>query len=183
MALYDALQIYQVRNDHERAFHYGEQAVQYFEQSGQQMRSTMMYNYMLGRLYFRLGAIHAVSKNDHQAAINWFDKAVPILKQPMMLKTDADLGRHGETLVSMGVSYWKVGNQKQGIDLTMRGVAMMEKAAANGSLAKTALAVPYSNLSAMYGQTGDDDTAGQYAKKVTELSEIAVKNTTGTKIR
>ena len=37
--------------------------------------------YLLGRLYFRLGAIHAVGDKNHRTAVGWFDKALPLLEK------------------------------------------------------------------------------------------------------
>jgi len=183
VALYDALQIYQVRNEHIQAFKYGEKAVEYIEKSRQQMGGTRVYNYMLGRLYFRLGAILAVSKEDHKAAVSWFDKAVPILRQPAILDAHPNLGQHGETLVNMGVSYWEVGNNEQGLDLTIRGVKILETAAGNGQIDNVTLIGPYRNLSVMYGQAGDDGNAMRYEKKIKLLSEVAAKSKTASKVR
>ena len=66
-------------------------------------------------------------------------------------------------LVSMGVSYWQLGNQAQAIDLTKTGVSLVETAVENGVLAKSTLAVPYGNLATMYQQMGDDTNSAKYS--------------------
>jgi len=127
MALYDALQVYQMRDDHETALRYGERAIEYLE-AGNRHQGTPGSAYLLGRLYFRLGAIHAIRDDNHRAAITWFDKAVPLLNRPIPKEAHADLGRHGETFVSMGVSYWNSGQRNTAVQLTEIGVELMEQA-------------------------------------------------------
>ena len=71
--------------------------------------------------------------------------------------------REGEMLVSMGVSYWQLGNQTQALDLTQTGVGLVEAAVENGVLAKSTLAVPYGNLATMYQQMGEETNAAKYS--------------------
>jgi tetratricopeptide (TPR) repeat protein len=168
MALYDALQIYQMRDDHTTALQYGERAIAFLEQ-GDQRKHTASTAYLLGRLYFRLGAIHAIRDENHRAAITWFDKAIPLLEKPLPDDAMEDLGRHGETFVSMGVSYWESGQRDRAVELTQRGVELMEQAVEKGSLAPSALAIPYNNLASMHRQLGHNDTASR-------LEEMAEKS-------
>ena len=62
--------------------------------------------YLLGRLYFQIGAVHAVHFEDHDRACQWYDKAVERLLSPVPVTTVAAPQQHGDALVSMGVSYW-----------------------------------------------------------------------------
>ena len=112
IALYDALQVFQMRSDHASALKYGEHAIKYLS-SGETKPSPAMA-YLLGRLYFRLGAVHSLREQNHQAATVWFDKAIPLLEKPLPPEAAADTGRHGETFVSMGVSYWEIGQRETG---------------------------------------------------------------------
>jgi tetratricopeptide (TPR) repeat protein len=164
MALYDAVQVYQMRGDHETAVKYGEAAVRHLEQGDPQKQSPVTA-YLLGRLYFRLGAIHALRDQNHRAAITWFDKAVPLLQKPLPREALADQGRHGETYVSMGVSYWESGQREKAVELTQHGVTLMEQAVKQGLLNDSALAIPYGNLAAMHRQLG----ASEQAKRFEEL--------------
>ncbi len=169
MALYDALQIYQMRNEHDTALKFGELAIEYLEK-GNRQRLSATSNYLLGRLYFRLGAIHAIRDENHRVAITWFDKAVPLLKKPIPQEARADLGRHGEAFVSMAVSYWQSGQRDKAVDLTHTGVKLMEEAVKQGLLTAEALAVPYNNLASMLRHLGEDDEADGFqemAERVT----------------
>lgn len=160
MALYDALQTFQMRNDHSSALKYGELAVQHLSAADPQRSPAT--EYLLGRLYFRLGAVYSLRQKDHRSAVAWFDKAVPLLEKPLPPEAAADIGRHGETFVSMGVSYWEVGKRDQALRLTRRGVELMEQAVRQGVAETTSLAVPYGNLSAMHRQLGAADEANKY---------------------
>ena len=166
MALYDALQVYQMRNNHETALKYGELAIAYLEEGNRQKQSATS-NYLLGRLYFRLGAIYAIRDENHRVAIAWFDKAVPLLERPIPKEAFADLGRHGETFVSMGVSYWKSGQHEKAVKLTQTGTDLMEQAVKQGALAGSALAVPYENLASMCRQLD----RGQEAERFEEMAD------------
>ncbi|MGA2031730.1 MAG: hypothetical protein ABSG68_05700 [Thermoguttaceae bacterium] len=172
LALYDALQIYQARSDHDAALKYGELAVEYIERSKRQDRSPMNA-YFLGRLYFRLGAIHAIREDNHRTAVAWFDKALPLFERPLTREAFFELGRHGETLVAMGVSYWKTGQHQKAITLTERGVGLMEQAMRRGASDTTALVVPYNNLAWMHRQLGEAEKADRY-------QAMATKNQAGT---
>ncbi len=174
MALYDALQVYQMRNQHDTALKYGEWAIEYLEKGDQRRQSTTS-SYLLGRLYFRLGAIHAIRDKNHGVAITWFEKAVPLLEKPIPKEAFADLGRHGETFVSMGVSFWESGQREKAVELTERGVELMQKAVKQGTLDESALTVPYGNLASMHRQLGRDDDAKRFEELATRNKGTTLK--------
>lgn len=174
MAIYDAVQISQLRSNHAMALKYGELAVEYLEQ-GYAHKQTPTTAYLLGRLYFRMGAIHAIRDKDHPAAIAWFERAVPLLDKPVPPEAQVDLGRFGETFVSMGVSYWETGNRKRAIELTQRGIDLMEEAVSKGILDRSALAIPYSNLAAMQRQVGANEEAAKYSDMAARIKNTKTR--------
>jgi tetratricopeptide (TPR) repeat protein len=174
MALYDALQTYQMRNEHDTALKYGEWAIEYLEQ-GEREQQSETTGYLLGRLYFRLGAIHAIRDGNHRAAITWFDKALPLLEKPVPDEALADLGRHGETSVSMAVSYWEAGQREKAVELTQDGLELMAKAVEQGMLDESALAVPCSNLASMHRQLGKEEKAKQYEGMATKFKDTKIQ--------
>jgi len=163
-ALYDALQVYQFRGQSTQAVHYGDLARQTLQQCSPQRQQTFAYHYLLGRVYFRLGALHAVGREDHRTAVSWYDKAVPLLSLPIPEEGFSELARHGETFVSMGVSYWEVGQREKALDLTQRGLALMEQAVRSGMADRSILAVPYSNLAVMHQTLGRNAEARRFAE-------------------
>jgi hypothetical protein len=58
-------------------------------------------------------------------------------------------GRLGETLVSMGISYWETGERVKAVQLTQEGVALLNQAVKSGAMPRSALEVPQSNLATM----------------------------------
>lgn len=164
-ALYDAVQIYQLRNEPDVALKYGEQAAEYLEQSLELRPESPADRYLLGRLYFRLGAIHAVGTQNHSSALTWYEKAIPALEAARDQVPSFELGRLGETFVSIGVSYWETNQRDRAITLTERGVSLMEKAVQGGQMESAALEIPYSNLASMHRQMGRESEAGKYLQK------------------
>jgi len=161
VALYDALQVYEMRGDHEAALKYGERAIEYLETSSRR-NQVVTADYLLGRLYFRMGSIQASRNKNHRLAISWYDKAVPLLKRPVPGQFFGELGRHGQTFVSMGVSYWQTGQRDNAVDLTQFGIALMEEAVRQGTLGESSLSIPYGNLAAMHGELGAEQEAQHY---------------------
>ena len=123
LSLYDAMQICQMRGNQDEALHQGELAISYLEKSGRQNKSPAAA-YLLGRTYFRMGAVYANNRRDHRAAVTWFDKAIPLLGKSPPQEALVDLSRLGDSFVSMGVSYWNAGNRRKAIALTEHGAEL-----------------------------------------------------------
>ncbi len=165
MALYDVVQIYQMRGDHEAALTYGKRAIGYLEPGVASADANLSDVYLLGRLYFRIGAIHAVGQEDHAAAVHWFEKAIPVFNRSADHLARTELGRLGETFVSIGVSFWENGDQERAVELTERGVELMEKAVEEGTLQQAALEIPYGNLATMARSMGKTAEADRYLQQ------------------
>jgi tetratricopeptide (TPR) repeat protein len=123
--------------------------------------------YLMGRLYFQIGVVHAVHENDHTTACEWYDEAADRLLNPVPVTTMANPQQHGDALVSMGVSYWETGSRGRAIEITESGVKLIEHAVESGLLTPEALVIPYSNLAAMYEGQGETEPAAMY----TELAQ------------
>jgi len=163
IALYDAVQIFQLRQQFSSALRYGEAAAEYMA-IGLQGRNNDTDWYLLGRLYFRLGVIHAVGNENHRAAIEWYDRAKPIFER-LLPKIDAGAwGPFGETFVSMGVSYWVTGQHAEAIRLTESGLRQLERGVRANVLDPSILEKPYANLAKMYHDLGDKEQAVKYMK-------------------
>jgi len=169
-ALYDAVQVCQMRGDRAAIEKYGKQAIECLE-AIKPSKDRPADVYLLGRLYFRMGAVRSGGDEGHRAAIEWFDKAVATLQPVLSTALASERGRLGETLVTMGVSYWETGQREKAVQISQQGVDMMEKAVLDGSLPKTALEVPYKNLATMHRQMGQDDKAQRYAEKASFKTE------------
>ena len=163
IALYDAVQIFQLRGQSLQALKYGEQAAKYME-AGMNGRTSEPDLYLQGRLYFRLGVIHAVGNGNHRAAIEWFDLAKPIFEKLLPKIDTGALSVFGETLVSMGVSYWETDKREEAIRLTEIGLRQIERGVRDNVVNGAMLWTPYSNLAKMYNELGNREQAGKYSR-------------------
>jgi tetratricopeptide (TPR) repeat protein len=169
VALYDALQADQARGYHDHALSNSSLVVKYLEAASKQRQETPQGAYLLGRLYFRVGAIHAVELNDHRTAVAWFQKALPLLERPQPTTALADVGRLGESFVSIGISYWETGRRDEAIRLTQHGIALVSQGIKDRAMEEDALVVPYSNLAFMHRELGNVKQAENYSEMATRL--------------
>jgi tetratricopeptide (TPR) repeat protein len=126
----------------------------------------------MGRMYFSIGALYAVGRNDHTEAVHYYLQAIPLLDQPLPPELAEDRGRHGERMVSMGVSFWQNGNKPQAIELTLKGAKTVQAAVEAKELDDASLAVPYGNLAAMYRQLGKNPEAEKYGELVKRIEPV-----------
>jgi len=162
-SLYDAVQIFQLRKQYSSALKYGELAAKYMD-IGIAGRNSDTDQYLLGRLYFRLGTTHSIVSQNHRAAIEWFDLAKPIFLRLLPRIDSGAFGYFGDALVSMGASYWETGQREEAVRLTERGSRQIERGVQAGTVDASAQLIPYSNLAHMYKELGDQEQAQKYTK-------------------
>jgi tetratricopeptide (TPR) repeat protein len=163
LTLYDGLQVDQARGLKGFTLANSATVVQYLESGAQFREQTSVDVFLLGRLYYRVGAVFAIEKQDHRTAAYWYDKALPLLSQPIADATPSDWARQGETMVSIGLSFWEVGRRPEGVKLSESGVDWMIKAVQAKALSEKALAIPYANLANMHRSLGNSDESKSYA--------------------
>jgi hypothetical protein len=161
-AMASAMLISQNQRQPDAATQFGQQALAYFEQSGSLGEKWPGRDFVVGKVYYRLGAIRAMDKSEHQKAIAWFDKAIPLLESPP--PPSAESGRLGEMFVSMGVSYWETGKREEAVRLTQQGAQLMHAAVAQKALPQDAMGVPYGNLANMHAQLGNKLQSEEFAR-------------------
>ena len=169
-ALADALDIEYVLGHQEKALYYGNLAADYLARSANAGQQIPSRDQLLDRVYYRIGAVYAVKRQDHQQAISQYEKAVALLERPVPPSAAAEPGRQGDTFVSIAVSYWEVGKRDESLRLTEQGVKLLEQAVEARTADKSALAVPYANLASMHGQLGNEQKANQYAELAAKFS-------------
>lgn len=170
-----ALRVEHTRRETEAALKYGQLAIDNLQVGASSRQAVHASEQLVGQLYFQMGAIYAVHKLDHTKAVQWYDKAAPLLTNKHPASELYTPRREGEMLVSMGVSYWSIGNQTKALDLTQTGVKLVETAVEGGVLDKTTLKVPYNNLSSMYEQMGENTNAAKYAQLAKGISNAEAK--------
>jgi tetratricopeptide (TPR) repeat protein len=168
IAFADATEIETARGNITHTLALGNAAMAYFDRGQAYAAHLPLNDYSRGWLCYRMGAVLALRSGDHRQAVAWFQHAVPLLEKPAPPSAVVHPGRHGETFVSMAVSYWELGEQQEAVRLTEQGLQLMEVACADGHLDKGALAVPYGNLARMHEELGN-------AKSAQEFSELAAR--------
>jgi tetratricopeptide (TPR) repeat protein len=164
LAYLHALRVEHVRRETESALRYGNKAVDYLAKGAKMRQAVYSSEQFIGLLYFQMGAVQAVHQLDHAKAAKWYDKAEPLLTSPAPRSELFAPRREGEMLVSMGVTYWQVGDKDRAMALTQNGVARVEAAVEAGILSRSALAVPYGNLATMYEKLGESSNAAKYSE-------------------
>jgi hypothetical protein len=163
VAYLNSLKVEHVRRETQTALKYGDCAVEFLAEGAATRQAVHTSEQLIGQLYFQMGAVHAVHQLDHVKAAQWYDKAEKLLmakRPPSQLYAPR---REGEMLVSIGVSYWQIGEQQRALELTQKGVNLVEDAVAAGILARSTLTVPYGNLATMYEKVGETNNAAKYA--------------------
>lgn len=163
-ALADAAEIEYGQRAAGKALDYGKQAIHYLAAGEAYGHHGAARDDRVGRLYYRLGVIQAVDRQDHAQAVAWYKKATPLLESPAPPCAAVNPGRQGETFVSMAVSHWEAGGREEALRLTQQGARLMEQAAEEGLLERAALAVPYANLASMHEQLGNREQAQHFAQ-------------------
>ena len=172
-ALTEAVRLQRLRGEDHGALQLADDALILMQQSARSRQSTPRQRYRVGRLYFHIGSLHAVQRNDHREAIAWYKKAEPLLAEEMPIAIMADLGTHGEMFVSMGVSYWETGSKQLAIELTERGTDVLQKAVVDGELGVSALSIPYGNLASMHKQAGNLAESEAFAELASSVTAEA----------
>ena len=160
----DALAAAQRRNDATDLLDNATLTAAYMERGAEQRELTAAERKALGELMFRIGIMHSLQRGDHATAVTWFDRTVPLWKEAEAFDGDGELGRLGESFVSMAISYWQVDRRDDAMALSRRGVELMVTAVDKSQLEERSLAGAYGNLSTMYAEEGDEEQSKTYAE-------------------
>jgi tetratricopeptide (TPR) repeat protein len=163
-ALSDGLMTDEFRGATQHALANTALTVMYLENGAKYRRETPEDVFELGWLYYRLGALHAIRRSDHNTAVAWYEKAYPLLDRPIPLTLRSLQGRYGEWLVSMGISYWETGSRDLGLQLTDAGMQHVQEAVRRKIADEKSLAIPCSNLAFMHQALGHSDEAQSFSK-------------------
>jgi len=162
--LADALTSAQRRGEGSDALDNATLTVAYLERGAEWRDLTDAERGTIGDLLFRIGVLHSLQHGDHATAVTWFDKVRPYWKGNDTHGAEGDVGRLGESYVSMAVSYWQVDRREDALDLCRRGIDCMVSAVDAKQLDEPALALAYDNLSKMYAELGEDERSRTYAE-------------------
>ncbi len=175
VALAEAVRLERLRGADKSALSLADDALVLLQQSAPQRQSTPSQRYTVGRLYFQIGSLYAVYRKDHSEAIEWYAKAHPMLSEDIPVGINAFPQLHGETFISMGVSYWKEGQRERAIELTEQGAEILQQAVVDGLVDAETLSIPYGNLASMHQQVGNESDAQAFAELATSLEAGDIK--------
>ncbi|MFM9058210.1 MAG: tetratricopeptide repeat protein [Planctomycetaceae bacterium] len=175
--LNDALTAAQKRGDAEDMLDNATLTAAYLERGAEHRELTAGERRELGELMFRIGIMYSLQRGDHPTAVTWFDQVLPLWNDNEAVARQADLGRVGESYVSMAISFWQVDRRDEALALNRRGVDFMVAAVDKKQLDERALAVAYGNLSTMYAEQGDESQSRTYAEMASRAEA------TGTRLR
>lgn len=176
-SLDDALTAAQKRGDADDMLDNATLTAAYLERGAEHRELSPTERREFGELMFRIGIMYSLQRGDHPTAVTWFDQVLPLWNDDAAVTRHANLGRVGESYVSMAISYWQVDRRNDALALARRGVDLMVAAVDKKQLAERALAVAYGNLATMYAEEGDESQSRAYAEMATRAEA------TGTKLR
>jgi tetratricopeptide (TPR) repeat protein len=172
-ALAEGVRLERLRGADRSALALADDALVLLQQSAAERQATPSQRYTVGRLYFQIGSLYAVHRGDHAEATEWYAKATPLLTQDIPVGVQAHPRIHGETFISMGVSYWKQGQRERAIELTEQGAEILQHAVVEGILPPETLAISYGNLASMHKQLGNNSDARAFAELANSLEGTA----------
>jgi tetratricopeptide (TPR) repeat protein len=143
--------------------------ITYMETGAKGRSETPEDAFRFGWLYYHMGALHAVQRSDHKTAVVWYEKAFPLLDRPIPPVLRSQQGHYGEWLVSMGISYWEVGDRNFALQVTDAGSQHVKEATRRKLVEESALAIPYGNLAFMHEALGHADEAQNFARMAARL--------------
>jgi hypothetical protein len=173
LGLSDALTASQKRGEATDLLDNATLTVAYLERGAEHRELTDAERASVGDLLFRIGVLHSLQNGDHATAVTWFDKVQTYWERNASFESHGEVGRLGESYVSMAVSYWQVDRRDDALDLCRRGIDCMVTAVDNRLLEEPALALPYGNLSMMYAEQGEDERSKTYAEMASRAEAAA----------
>jgi len=171
--LADAITAAQIRGDASDMIDNATLTAAYLERGSEHRELTEGEQKELGELMFRIGILHSLQRGDHATAVTWFDRAIPLWAGNERFTRDGELGRLGESYVSMAISYWQVERREDALELSRQGVDLMVTAVDEGQLEERALAVAYGNLATMHAEQGDEEQSRNYAEMASRAEASA----------
>jgi tetratricopeptide (TPR) repeat protein len=172
VALSDGLAADELRGAVSHALPNTSLTITYMETGAKARRETPADAFRLGWLYYRMGSLHAVQRNDHKTAIAWYEKAFPLLDRPIPATLRNQQGRYGEWLVSMGISYWEEGTHEFALQLTDAGLQHVQEAVNRKLTDEKSLIIPYSNLAFMHDAMGHKSEAQNFLQLAAKYEPV-----------
>jgi len=179
-AVYDIVQIYHDKGNSPLEMQYAMKVVPMFERNlndGNDIESI----YRLANLYYQIGTLEASGqavrppakpdKKSYTRAAGWFAKAIPLFQQIEASLDEYEQPALGEMYVSIGVTYWALGEKNYALQITEYGVEKLEDAVTVNLYSEKNLVTPYKNLSTMYEALGRTEEGELYHVRAKQASQ------------
>ena len=191
-ALYDVVQIYHFKGNSPMEMQYAMKVVQIFERNFNDFNDIDSM-YRLANLYYQIGTLEASGqavrppvkpdKKAYARAAGWFAKAIPLFQQIEASLDENEQPFLGEMYVSIGATYWTLGEKDYALRITEYGVEKLEEAVAGNLYSEKNLATPYKNLSTMYEALGRTDEGELYHRRSKQASQNLATGSSATRPR
>ncbi|MBR5626246.1 MAG: hypothetical protein IKW74_01335, partial [Thermoguttaceae bacterium] len=167
-AFFDALRIYQAREEYQKAINCGLAALEYLEPVLN--RNPENGATLLCEISAEIGLLYIESLDDQKEGMRWLGRATALLDSlPDNIKPDK-AGDLGFLLVQYSRYYWENDQQDQGLKLAETGTSLLEHAVQEGVVEESEMYVPYTNLAVMYKKLQKTEQAEQYSRKANALA-------------
>jgi len=167
-AFFDALRIYQAREEYQKAINCGLAALEYLEPVLN--RNPENGATLLCEISAEIGLLYIESLDDQKEGMRWLGRATALLDSlPDNIKPDK-AGDLGFLLVQYSRYYWENDQQDQGLKLAETGTSLLEHAVQEGVVEESEMYVPYTNLAVMYKKMQKTEQAEQYSRKANALA-------------
>ena len=106
----------------------------------------------------------------HEEAVDWYEKALPVLLDVIKTKQWKDLPQLGKIMNGMSVSYAKLGNSKKAVILLRTSIFCLEQHIATHPEEAGQLQIPYKNIIRLLKYLDQKDEAEEYQRKLEALN-------------
>lgn len=162
--------------------HYGiaedylDRAIKFMEQvKSHRKKVVVQEELLLAQLYYHRGQVVVLKAakrpedeviQAHEEAVEWYEKALPVLLEVIKTKQWKDLLQLGKIMNGMSVSYAKLGNAKKAVILLKTSIFCLEKQAENNPEDEGQLQIPYKNIIRLLKYLDQKDEAEEYQRKM-----------------
>jgi hypothetical protein len=124
--------------------------------------------HQLADVLFARGVVDSVGIGNHEAASVWFRRMLSAMDDPRAKPYPSEAIIRGDQLVSIGVSFWQIDAKQNAIEVTERGLQLIDSAIDVGWATAGDRMVAVENLKAMHASLGNAEKAEFYGAQLTD---------------
>ncbi|MCR5162898.1 MAG: hypothetical protein K6C40_02660 [Thermoguttaceae bacterium] len=180
LLLDDASTIMISKEHFKNAEEYLDRGIKFMEQVKSHRDKVMTdEEFLLAQLYYHRGQVIVLSAaklaedekiQAHQEAVEWYEKALPVLLEVIKTKQWQDLLQLGKIMNGMSVSYAKLGNSQKAVILLKTGIFCLEQHVDSNPRDAAQLQVLYKNIIRILKFLNQNEEAQVYQRKMEGLN-------------